>query len=66
MEKQIQKNKTSKCRRKSNGGFLGFAYARCWVVNKLETIEDEGGKTYPNKANTFLRKCTKDVLVTLV
>jgi hypothetical protein len=46
--------------------FLGFGYARCWVVNKPTTIEDESGKTNPNKANTFPRRSTWDLLVVLV
>ncbi len=35
---------------------MGFGYARCWAVNKPTTIEDERGKTNPNKGNTSLSK----------
>ncbi len=67
--KKFQKCKTNKCinnRKISSGGFLGFGYARCWAINKHVTIKDESGRTYPNKANTFLRRSTMDVLVVLV
>jgi hypothetical protein len=47
-------------------GFLGFGYVRCWDVNKPSTVEDESGKTNPNKVNTFPRRSTKDLLVVLI
>jgi hypothetical protein len=53
-------------KRKLGGGFLGFDYAGCWAINKPVIIEDESGRTYPNKANTFLRRNTKDVSVVLI
>jgi hypothetical protein len=53
-------------RRKSGNGFLGFGYARCWVVNKPTTIEDESGNTNPNEANIFLRRSIEVILVVLV
>jgi hypothetical protein len=62
-----RKPATNRCtnNKKSSCDFLGFGYARCWVVNKPTTIEDESGKTNPNKANTFPNN-TKDLLVVLV
>jgi hypothetical protein len=45
---------------------LGFGYARCWVVNKSATIEDECGRIDLNKANTFPRRSFRDVLMVLV
>jgi len=38
---------------------LGFGYVGCWAINKLATIEDEGGRIHPNKANTFPRRSTR-------
>ncbi len=48
---------TNKCtnNRISCCGFLSFGYARCWAINKPTTIENESGKTNPNKVNTFPR-----------
>jgi hypothetical protein len=45
---------------------LGFVYARNWVVNQPTTIKNKNGKIDSNKANTFSRRGTKDLLVVLV
>jgi len=68
-KKKIYKNKSNMCRnniRRLGGGFLGFGYVGCWVVNKSATIEDESGTTNPNKANTFPRRSIRNVLMVLV
>jgi hypothetical protein len=62
------KTRTNKCSNNKTSlgnGFLGFGYARYWVVNKLATIENESDIIDPNKVNTFPRRSTKDVLVVL-
>jgi hypothetical protein len=53
-------------KKRLGSGFLGFGYARCRDVNKPTTIEDESGQTNPNKANTFPRKNTMNLLVVMV
>jgi hypothetical protein len=45
---------------------LGFGSERLWVINKLATIEDESGRIDPNKANTFPKKSTRDLVMVLI
>lgn len=51
--------------RRLSCSFLGFGCVGCWDVNKPTKIEDENGKTNPNKANTFPRNI-KNLLVVLL
>jgi hypothetical protein len=53
-------------KKRSGGGFLGFGYARCWAINKPTRIEDESDKIDPNRANTFPRRSTKDLMIILI
>jgi hypothetical protein len=59
-------NRHANNRRRSNYGHLGFVYVGSWVVNQPTIVKNENGKIASNKANTFLKKGTKDLLVVLV
>jgi hypothetical protein len=59
-------NKCTNSKRRSGGGFLGFGSIRLWAINKLATIEDESGRIDPNKADTFPKKNTRDLMMVLV
>jgi hypothetical protein len=53
-------------RKRSNYGHLGFVYVESWVVNQPTIVKTENGKIDSNKANTFSKKGTKDLLVVLI
>jgi len=63
---EIWTNRHVNNRRRSSCGYLGFIYARSWVVNQLTIVKNESGKTNSNKANIFLRRGIRDLLVVLV